>query len=646
MKWFKRKQQLLRISGVSRRDNYRSEIKLSGAWSEVLVAGGGWGETKPTNGPTLSKPMVSVVAIMTALPMIALLWQLLNLQIVEGDRMLGIAEGNRIRQHVELAPRGRILDRNGVVLADNTASFQLVLQPHLLANEGDVNQAIFEDISKHINLSAEEVAELSSSQDPGYNGTVLIAEHIDRESALLLEYVLPEHGAFSLTSVPTRKYKADAALSHILGYTARVSQSDLDARPELHSLDFVGRSGIEAEYDDLLRGVNGFVETEVDSMSRPLRVIGEIATSRGSDVILSIDYELQKQLYESLQDYMEEADTDKASGVVMDVNNGEILASVSLPDYDNNTLARGISTQDYEAMISNPSMPMFNRVISAGYPTGSTIKPITLLGALETGVVDENTIINDVGSITVSSIYDPSVTYSFASWNPNGLGPMNARSAIAMSSNIYFYTVAGGYQSFSGMGISNLVKYYQMLGLGSRTGIDIPGETAGRLPSPEWKQQHVGEGWFVGDTYNMAIGQGFLSVSPLQLARSYAAIVNGGRLVTPKLNSDIETKLSQPLGIKPSHYQITQEGMLQVLSSSGTASPAIFANVDVTVAGKSGTAETNPEDEDSRPHAWFAAYGPYEDPELVSVVMLEEGQNGALYAAPVIAEVFARHFNK
>ncbi|MEX0934664.1 MAG: penicillin-binding protein 2, partial [Candidatus Saccharimonadales bacterium] len=593
---------------------------------------------------TINKPALISILTIAAILFTALFWQLFSLQIVEGERMLGIAEGNRVRQHIDLSPRGRIIDRNGVVLASNTASFQLSIFPHLLPEDSSQRQELYQDVTEYLDITVDDIEDILVEKDADYTGMILIAERIDRETALMLESVLPEHGIFSLSSMPIRAYKSDAALAHILGYTGRVSRADLDAKSDLYPLDFIGKSGIEAQYDEVLRGVNGVIETEVDSSGRPLRTIREVSGVMGQDVILSIDYRLQKQLYQSLKKYMKEANSKQASGVVMDVNSGDILASVSLPAYDNNLFAKGIEPDEYEALISDAGMPMFNRVISAGYPTGSTIKPITLLGALENGVVDEHTIINDVGRIVLTSQYDPTATFEFASWNPEGLGPMNARSAIAMSSNIYFYTVAGGYQSFNGMGINALEQTYRKFGLGSRTNIDIPGETTGLVPSPAWKENHTGEAWFTGDTYNLAIGQGFLSVSPLQLARAYGAIVNGGKLVQPKLNIGVDTVINDRLNLNPKHLRITQEGMLQVLSFQGTASPAIFANVNATVAGKSGTAETNPEDEDSRPHAWFGAYAPYENPEIVSVVMLEEGENGALYAAPVISEVFARHF--
>ncbi|MEX0668358.1 MAG: penicillin-binding protein 2 [Candidatus Saccharimonadales bacterium] len=638
-----RLKQNLRIDGISSKAHLDSDIKRSSIWADSLVVGG-YNSQQATSAPIINKPAIISILLVAAILLMALFWQLFNLQIVEGERMLGIAEGNRVRQHVDLSPRGRIVDRNGVVLASNTASFQLSILPHLLPDNSDERQQLYQDVTKYLDITVDEIEGILVEKSADYTGMILIAERIDRETALILESVLPEHGAFSLSAMPIREYKSDAALSHILGYVGRVSQADLDAKADLYPLDFIGKSGIEAQYDDILRGSNGVIETEVDSSGRPLRTIQEVSGVTGRDVVLSIDYELQKQLKESLEKYMKEADSNQASGVVMDVNSGDILASVSLPAYDNNLFAKGIEPNEYQDLVSNSGMPMFNRVISAGYPTGSTIKPITLTGALENNVVDENTIINDVGRIVLTSQYDPSATFEFASWNPNGLGPMDARSAIAMSSNIYFYTVAGGYQSFNGMGISALEKTYRMFGLGARTNIDIPGESTGMVPSPAWKEDQIGEAWFTGDTYNLAIGQGFLSVSPLQLARAYAAIVNGGKLIQPRLNTGTDTVISDRLNVDPKHFKIVQEGMLQVLSSQGTASPAIFANVNATVAGKSGTAETNPEEEDSRPHAWFGAYAPYENPEIVSVVMLEEGENGTLYAAPVISEVFAKHF--
>lgn len=579
-----------------------------------------------------------VLAGSMAVFFLLLFFQLFQLQVVEGERMRGIADGNRVRESVDFAPRGRILDRNGVVLAENTASFQLSVTPYLLPESVDERSDIYLEISRVLSsLDRADIASDAEKAGLDHPQPILIEENIDRELALQLEYILPQLQGFTLDAVPMREYVSDAALSHILGYVGRVDESELANDSSLYPLDFIGKTGIEAQYDEILRGVNGVKETEVDSLGRPLRTLREVPTGIGGDVHLTIDYELQKTLAKSIAEKIEEAEVEKGAGVIMDPNSGEVLASVSLPAYDNNIFARGISSVEYTRLLSDAKQPMHNRAVEGGYPTGSIIKPFNLYGALASGVVNEHTTIFDSGSITLS---DGS---TFSSWNRSGLGSMNAQSALAMSSNIYFFTVAGGYRNFSGMGIDTLNTYYRMFGMGEKTGIDLPNETDGRIPDPQWKRDVIGEDWYIGDTYLQAIGQGNLLASPLQMARAYAAIANGGGMVTPHLKKDSTLPDQDRLNVPTDDHRIVREGLRDVISFRGTMPPSVFENVGVDVAGKSGTAETDPGKRD--PHAWFAAYAPRQNPQLVSVVLVEDAVSNPLYSAPPIAEAFEWYFN-
>lgn len=640
-----KKKHELRHTPISHSSSINSEVfDKASEWSDSLTPYSiGEDSSASTEENTISRIPILLIGLISGLLFFVLFLQLLHLQIAEGERMRGIAEGNRVREQVTYAPRGKILDRNGVVLADNTASFQLSATPYLLPGNTAERERMYKKVANTVeNLSTQEIKKEVSQEGMDSPQPVLLAEGLPRETALEVEYILPDLKGFDLNSVPIRDYKSDSGLSHILGYVGRVSKKDLEENPGIYPIDFIGKLGVEAEYDEVLRGQNGVVETEVDALGRPLRTLRERPTEPGQDINLTIDYELQKQLADSLRKQMNDADVNSGSGVILDPDTGDILAMVSLPSYDNNKFAKGIEPEEYQELINHPKQPMFNRAAAGGFPSGSVIKPVALIGALDTNTVTEDTIINDTGSLVVRSQYDPSATFTFMGWDPSGLGPMDARRAIAMSSNIYFYTVAGGSESFDGMGIDNLVKYYKKFGLGSRTGIDLPEETEGRVPTPEWKKSQTGEEWYVGDTYNLGIGQGDLLVSPLQMARAHAAIANNGKLFRPNLMDGNEPEITSKLNIKDHYFQVVQEGMRQTVTR-GTTSPVTFADVGAPVAGKSGTAETDPNGTRD-PHAWYSAYAPYDDPEVLGVVLLEEGEGGSQYAAPVLAEVFKQYF--
>lgn len=637
----RRSRQRLRHPPIKHSPQRPDVFSQSSRWSDHLLPGsiGESAEEEKSINRFFIVAIMAAAAFLFAVLAVQLVW----LQVVEGDRLRGIAEGNRVREKVTFAPRGRILDRNGKVLAENTASFQLTVTPYQLPESKQRRTEMYRRVSSRLeNTSPADIADTVADEGVSHPRPVLVRQDISHRTALRLEYILPEVDGFRLSSVPHRRYVSEAGLSHILGYVGRVSEEDVARRPDLNPLGFIGKRGVESAFDERLRGRNGVVETEVDARGRPLRTLRERSTRPGDDVRLTIDYSLQKRLASAIRKQMKEANVTRGAGIITHPDTGEILAMVSLPAYDNNAFSGGIGKERYRQILNNPAQPMLNRAVAAGYPSGSVIKPIVLLGALDSGTVTEDTVIHDRGRLTVQSQYDPSVTYTFEGWDTSGLGAMDARRAIAMSSNIYFYTVAGGDNNFNGMGIDNLVKYYRMFGLGSAPGIELPEETEGRVPTPAWKEEQTGTSWFTGDTYNLAIGQGDLQVSPLQMVRAHGAIANGGQLMKPQLRKGETPEVTAEPDIADKYYRIVQEGMRAVVSGGGTTSPAVFADVGVPVAGKSGTAETNPGVRDS--HAWYSAYAPFDDPEIQGVVLLEEGEGGSQYAAPVLADVFETYF--
>lgn len=602
-------------------------------------------------------PNKSVLWFMAGLVVVAAIvlgLRLVHLQILQGSRNFGLAEGNRIRQKLTRAPRGVIYDRNGKVLVRNIANFDLTVVPSQLPRKLGDRQEVFNRLGQMLEISPAEIATKAEANGLRYPLSLPVAANLDRQKALLMDQSTSKFPGFSLDVNPVREYLDNGLLSHIFGYTGRASSQDLAADPSYSLTDYIGKLGLERQYESLLKGQNGSQQTEVDASGNPIRVLASKPSKSGSDLILSLDFELQVKLVESLKKHMDLAGAKKASAVALDPKTGEVLASVSLPTYDNNLFSRGISQTDYDRLLNDPGQPLFNKVVSGVYKTGSIIKPLVASAALEEKVVSPNTVIMDEGKLEVVNKYDPGVVYTFRGWEQSGLGAMTVRRAIAMSSNIYFYTVGGGFGNIGGLGIDKLASYYHKFGLGAKTGIDLPNEASGRVPTPDWKLKTTKEAWFTGDTYNLSVGQGDIAVSPLQIVNATASIANGGNLLKPRLVQAIRDETGQArstqvsvirkLPISAYNLTVTREGMRQAVES-GTACCIMDKQVPVKVAGKTGTAETNPGKED--PHAWFTAFAPYEDPQIVMAVLVEHAPGeGAEYAAPVARETLAWYFSR
>lgn len=578
--------------------------------------------------------------------------RLYQLQVSAYERYEALSSGNRVRETVSFAPRGRIFDRHGRLLADNDLTFRLSVTPYLLSQDEAERVAGYKTIAGITGWSAASIAKAAEVEGLDYPLPRPLERRIEHDQALALNANLSRLKGWTLSELPIRRYQTEAALAHILGYTGSVSQGELEERADdgLLPIDIVGQAGVEAAFDEQLRGQNGFARTEVDTYGRPLRILAQQEAEAGQDIWLTIDLEVQKQLANELKRQMKTAKVSKASAVALDPNTGEVLAMVSWPSYDNNLFARGISQREFERLTKDPNQPLTNKVIAGGYTTGSTIKPLVASAALEEKVVTPETIIVDSGAIAVTNQYQPGEAFIFRGWRPGGLGPMNVRSALAWSSNIYFYTVGGGHGNISGLGEERLTGYYRQFGLGEVSGIQLPGEITGRVPDEQWKREHFGQDWFVGDTYNISIGQGDMLVTPLQLAMANAAIANGGQLLKPQLlykvsGQDVTKAIvRRQLDISSANLAIVREGLRQVVTG-GTTCECVFKDVPVKVAGKTGTAQTT-SDESRRPHAWFVAYAPYDKPSFIASAMLEEGSGGSQYAAPAIAKAMSAYFTR
>ncbi len=652
------------LEGQSGRDGLKvsRDMARHESWVEaILPAEGG---AAATEGETDRRPLL-MFGLVGAAALAILVLRLFVLQVVSGDRNLALADGNRVRERVARAPRGMIYDRDHAVLVQNQASFDVVAVPQLLPTDSSARQAEYAKVGAMIGLGAAEVA--AKAEVTCRNGAAgcmntpvpqLVAAGVVREQALLVDQASAGLPGFSLDVNPVRQYQDGGLLSVFLGYTGRVTTGDLKAGSNYGPTDLIGKVGLEKQYEQVLRGQNGGERTEVDATGRPIRVLASREATPGNNVVLSIDQGLEHKLAESIQKQMDAAHVGRGAGVALNPKTGEILAAVSLPSYDNNLFSKGISSADYQNLVSNKDQPLFNKVLSGAYPTGSIIKPLVASAALQEGIVRPDTTIDDTGQLDVVNPYDNSVHYIYKGWEHSGLGIVNLFSAIARSSDIYFYTIAGGFTNFTHyLGVTKLTDYYKKFGLGSRTGVDVPGETAGRVPTPAWKKAFSGLPWYTGDTYNIAVGQGDLLASPLQMAVATSAIANGGTLFRPYFVGQVVDVMGRVVSttkptavaqnvISPNYLALVRQGMRQTVASpQGTACCFMDRDVPVPVAGKTGSAETDPE-HNVPPHSWFTAFAPYDDPQIVTVVLLEKSGEGAQYAVPATRETLQWYFTQ
>ena len=624
--------------------------------------------------------------------------RLWHLQMVEGESYRLRADRNRFRMVSIDAPRGIMYDRQGRILVRNKPSFTISIVPADLPEEDE--ERVFKRLAELLNMpvSTTQTEVLSptlpftlplgvnndSGDQPGIRELVEagratpfvpvpIKSRVPRDVAFIIEEEHMDLPGVQVEVEPIRHYLTGALTAHLLGYLGRIPKERLDeylGQPgtDYEMYDKVGLAGIEYTYEKELRGVKGRKFIEVDALGREMRTVGEVVDPiPGHNLILTIDVDLQAMMEDALRRGMERVGSRAGVVIAMNPQNGEILAMVSLPAYDNNLFAGGIKPEDYLKLTTDPDLPLFNRAISGEYPVGSTFKIVPAAAALQEGVITRQTLINDPGVIWLPNRYfpdDPSLAQPFVCWKSSGHGLLNVVEALAQSCDVFFYEVAGGYKDFVGLGAKRLIEYARLFGFGEPTGIRLTGESAGLVPDDRWKRHTWAEVWVTGDTYNMAIGQGFFLATPLQLLNATAAVANGGTLYRPHVVREIvdyegnlvrriEPEVIRQLPIKPEYLAMVREGLRGAVTH-GTARWAGFPT-EVAIAGKTGTAEfVVDKDGDGQPdrdeegnlptHAWFTAFAPYDDPEIALVVFVEGGGEGSAVAAPIAAEILRHYF--
>lgn len=573
----------------------------------------------------------------------ALFGKLYYLQVLRGAEYYGAAEGNRIQSVGVAPPRGVIMDLRSRRLAYNVPDFALFVTPADLPQTQEEEDRMFSSIAATVGVSAFDLVERFVGVSRDERERVEIMRGISPQAAIVLSKESGTWSGVSVVPVEQRVYALDEPLAHVVGYTGKISQEDYryvsGAGYALN--EHVGKTGIEKAYQSELRGEPGQTLVEVDSSGKPRRELERREAVAGNSVYLHLDASLQERAYDALKESVLKQGSPGGSVVALDPRSGAVRALVSYPSFSATAFARGVREALYEALLADPSKPFLNRATSGEYPSGSTIKLIVGAAALEEGVVNRYTTVSSRGGIRVGE-------YWYPDWKSGGHGSTDIVRALAESVNTYFYAVGGGYQGIDGLGLARIVSYGRRFGLASPTGIDLPSERSGFLPSQEWKEETTGERWYLGDTYHLAIGQGGVLVTPLQVANFTAVVANKGTLYAPRVVDRIGRDWESAVPVLPvilssrvasaSTFEAIQEG-LRAAVLYGTARS--LSALPVPIAGKTGTAEFR---EGKKPHAWFTGYGPYQNPELVVTVLVEEGQGGDLAATPVAKKVFEWYF--
>jgi len=575
-----------------------------------------------------------IPVILVFLVLAARLWQL---QILQGNEYALKAEQNRIRTIQVVAPRGTILDRYNHPLVENRPSFNILLYREAIKDDSGTTNFIIEKLGVR---PEDLVARLRRNKSSGLYQPIVIKEDVGIDDISVVEAHKRDRPEIQLGPEPRRLYRYGSLAAHVLGYVGEISEDELlsNAFPDSKTGDLVGKSGVERMYNACMTGQDGRRQVLVDSLGREMGLLEEIDSAVGGELWLTIDLELQT-VAESLL-------AGKVGAILaMDPRNGEILAMASAPSFDPNNFSTRISEQDWNLLINDPNRPLQNRSIQNSYSPGSVFKLVMAEAALEEGLVGENTRVHCGGA---AMFYNR----LFHCHIKQGHGSLDLQTAITKSCNIFFYEMGRR------MGISKIAQHAHALGLGERTGIDLPGERNGVLPSPEWKMQTRGSKWFAGETISVAIGQGAVSTTPLQVLRAVSAIAMDGKFVTPHVLLRAERAQEDPaqwpvsrVSLDPDSAQMIRQGMWSSVNNWGTSHNAAIPGLDI--CGKTGTVQIisieNKKAVQRDPslvedHSWFTGFASRDNPEIAVVVFLEHGGRGGIAAAPLAKELFRTYF--
>ena len=569
--------------------------------------------------------------IISVLVIAVLIGRAAYLQIYQGEYYAGLADGNRIRIVPSMAPRGTFYDRNGELLVTNRPGFSVSLLP-LTAPISDDVIARLSDLLK---VPTDEIKTKIAGHS-GFN-PIRIKTDVTPDIVSIIEEQKSQYPGVVIEVTPIRDYILKQEGAHTFGYVSEINDTELEKMKDegYKSGDIIGKFGIEKIYDKELRGENGGQQVEVDVSGKPVQILGRKEPVPGDDLELTIDIKLQQAAEKAVDEQLTQIGAHAAAAVVMNPQTGEILAMVSRPAFDPNLFAHGISSKEWNQLNNNPYHPMDNKTITGEYPPGSTFKIVTGTAALTEGVVTPD-----------EQIFDSDHHWIIPKGNADGeaLGWLNFRSALAHSDNVYFYEMGNR------LGIDRLEKYARMFGLGAKTGIDLPYEASGLVANRRYKEKNFDDGeWYLSETFDAAIGQGFNLVTPLQAAMVMGEIAADGkrykphvvnRIIAPdgSVVKDFQPELLSQLDVPEEDIKLVQDGLHDV-TKYGTAASS-FRGFTVDIAGKTGTAENS----QGRDHGWFVAYGPFDNPNVVVAVIVENGGYGSQSAVPIGRKILEAAF--
>jgi penicillin-binding protein 2 len=570
------------------------------------------------------------------------------LELFSGNYYAARALDNASQSQEAPAPRGIIYDSEGDALVENKAVFTAELNAHVFLTDQSLQSSTLAAAQTILGVPSSTVwLLLQSSSQEDFATPIVLSEDLDQTELVNLQALALS--TITIGSDFERSYPNGQVFSSVIGYTGRVTQDNLAANTVLTADDFIGKTGIEKQYDTTLQGIPG---VDIKFMNAQGQVLGEkqqSAPTIGSSVRLTIDGGLQTYLYDSVAAELQTLGRQVGVGLAIDPQTGAVLALVNLPGYDNNlfTQPSASNTAEIENLLTSPLEPMFNRAVSGNYNPGSTIKPLDGVAILKEGIVTPDTTLFSPGYLLVPDQYDPSHPTKYMDWRSQG--SIDLASALAQSSDVYFYVTVGGSPAettpplndmrdygIGGLGISKLFDWWTTFGLGKKTGIDLPGEASGFLPTPQWKLQHNGTQWLLGDSYNVAIGQGDLSVTPLQLLSYIDAIANGGKIYRPFLNASSTPYINEDLSYLLPQIQEVQKGMRETVTSPlGTA--YTMNDLPVPTCAKTGSAQVM---NNQQENALFVGYMPCDNPQIALLILIENSKEGSLNAVPIAKNVF------
>ena len=587
-----------------------------------------------------SKKQILGLSIGVAVLFFLLLTRLWYLQIVKAEDFESQSESNRLRLVPVAASRGTIFDRNGKVLVSNSPSFSVAVIPQEVKDR----EAFLNRLSSSLGLDMSQLQERwEKGKGRGRYYPIVLAPGINRDQLEYLEENRLWLPGLEIEMKPIRQYAYGSLAAHLLGYIGEISEQEQDqeAFAGYNSGDYVGKSGIERSWEQLLHGRDGGRQVEVDARGRVLRTITETAPSVGNSLVLTIDAEVQKRSEQSFGDKA-------GAAVLVDVATGEILAFVSNPSFDPALFAGRMPTDKWQAYLEDKRHPLENKALKGQYPPGSTFKIITALAGLEEGLIDERSSVVCKGSYTLGG-------NTFGCWNRKGHGVVNLRKALRESCDVYFYQLG------ERLGIDRIAVYARKLALGAPLGVGLDNEKGGNIPTADWKEKRHKKKWFQGDTLPASIGQGYVLTTPIQLAAMIAGVATDGTVYRPhlikrvidqegKVIKEFKPEVAAQAGIDRRSFRLVKEGLFAVVNEAGGTGGSARL-YEVRVAGKTGTSQVvKLRDKKGfipyqyRDHALFVAFAPYEKPEVAVAVVVEHGEHGGGTAAPIAGNMLRAYF--